>query len=417
MALSRPAPRHGGVAHGSSSSQPEVAEVEVAVDPHHLLRGALLTVALLVAYVGSRRFLGIDLEVYRLGAKAMLAHRNPYVQGLAGSVAPYSYTPFSTVLFVPLHLLSLPAALGAMTFLSLVAMWWSVRVLLTGAFPEWDRIRLEQAAAAVCALALLTEPITENLGFGQVNLILMALVVTDLLVVRHESRRGWLVGFATGVKLTPGIFIAYLVVTRRYRAALNATLATVATVAIGWLAMPAGSRSYWLDGVGADPHHIGDTQYLPNQSLLGSLSRIVGGYAVARPWWLAAAVPVAVGGLWLASRARQRWGEAEGVAITAATGLVVSPVSWSHHWVWYLVPAVLLGARVVHDRGRPAGAALTGLVLSVALSPFWWIPESRRRTTHHSALESVLGSWYTIVAIVGLGLTAAVMFRSSTRRR
>ena len=419
MDLSRGAPDHprpGRVALDPRRGD-ELDPTDTALDARTLLAVALVIAAILVAYVASRRFLGIDLEVYRLGAKALLARRNPYVEGLAGSPAPYSYTPFSTVLFVPLQWLSLPAALAVMTFLSLAAMWWTLRVLLAHAFPEWDQLRRDQAAAAACALALLTEPVTENLGFGQINLLLMALVVTDLLVVRTEGRRGWLIGLATGVKLTPGIFVLYLLVTRRYRAAGNAAVATMATVALGWVAMPAGSRSYWLDGIGADPRHIGDTQYLPNQSLLGSLSRIVGGYATARAWWLVAAALVVVVGMWTARRARDLWGEADGVAVMAVVGLVVSPVSWSHHWVWYLAPAVLLAARVVHHRGRLAGAALGAVALSVALSPFWWIPEVRRRTVQHSVLESVIGSWYTIVAIVGLTVTAAVTYRSSTRRR
>src|SRR5690349_24480546 len=94
--------------------------------------------------------------------------------------------------------------------------------------------RRPETVFAVTALALLAWPVAYTLRLGEVNLIVAALAGADLLRRRDGHwGQGIATGLAAGIKLTPLIFVAYLLITGRIRAAATAAATFVATVVLG----------------------------------------------------------------------------------------------------------------------------------------------------------------------------------------
>jgi hypothetical protein len=196
--------------------------------------------------------------------------------------------------------------------------------------------RRPEVVFAVWALALQTWPVAYTLHLGEVNLILAALIGADLLRPRGDEAwwQGIGTGLAAGIKLTPLIFVAYLALTGRLRAAAVAagTFAVTVGAGSGWL--PAASRAFWLGGVFYDQNRIGDPANPSNQSLSGAVARLAGTGDPPRVWWLVAVLTAGLAGLAIAVWAHRRGYRMAGFLCCAVTGLLVSPISWAHHWVW-----------------------------------------------------------------------------------
>ncbi len=293
----------------------------------------------------------VDLAVYVRGAEALVTG-TPLYQSVPGTL-PFTYTPFAAVVFAPLTLLGTGTARWLFTAGSLVSY---LAVLVVCA----RRLRLSWQHLALVALAgMALEPLVRTILLGQINLYLMALVVIDCLLVR-STRRGWLVGLAAGIKIVPGVFVLYFVLRRDWRSAVRAAAGFVLTVTLGAFVLPAGSRQYWTGGL-FEISHWGPVAVLDakNQSLIGELARIS---HQPSPAMLTTLVLSAAGlALALAAARRQlRIGD-EVAAVTAIAigGLLASPLSWTHHWVW-AVPAIL----VLVSRRQWAIAGLVGLVFA-----------------------------------------------------
>ena len=203
----------------------------------------------------------------------------------------------------------------------------------------------------------------QNLTFGQVNLFLMLAVLVDL--VRPERRwSGVLVGIAAGVKLTPLVFVVLLVLVGRRTAAGRAALAFAGTVAVGFVAMPGSSATYWTDGL-VDAGRVGPPALAHNQSVYGALTRLLDGPPPTL-LWLAVAGPLSLAVLVVGAGWWRRGDRVLGTCLGALAMLLASPVSWSHHWVW-AVPVAL----VLWERSRWAGAAWTAVFVA---RPIVWPP-------------------------------------------
>jgi alpha-1,2-mannosyltransferase len=332
-----------------------------------------------------------DLVVYRDGglivrhvSPAYDPHRaSPLYDWTGARGVQFTYPPFAAVLFSVASVLSWTAMRWAMTLASMAALGLSLW-LVFGALGYRDRpaIRLG-ATLGVSALALATEPVQQTLSLGQVNLLLMLLVVTDLLtggaLVPGGRTRWWHgigIGVAAGVKLTPLIFIPYLLLTRRYRQAATASGVFAATVALGYAILPGDSGTYWANGLFLKANRIVFLGTRGNQSLRGVLTRLAGSVSSGTVPWFAAAVLVAVVGLVAAAllyRARQ---PVPAMLACALTGLLVSPLSWDHHWVW-VAPGMALLAHLGAAAGRRAvraawWAAGSLLFLIFACWPQFW---------------------------------------------
>ena len=295
----------------------------------------------------------LDLHVYYSGglvARHVRPYWNPHLASPLYDWAPsvshghyFTYPPFAALLFslvsfLPWTLLTRLSIAANILFL-LASAWFTFGLLGYRA----GRSRAG-AALLVSAAVFLAEPVLRDIYLGQVNLALMALVLWDF---AQPDRRWWKgagIGVAAGIKLVPLIFIPYLLLTRRFRQAAAACAGFALTVVVGYVVLPGDSRRWWLHEMFADSSRvvvfIGQES---NQSLRGLITRLAGSTAAGGPPWVAAVAIVTVLGLGTAVLLARAGHDAAGVLCCALTGLLISPVSWDHHWVW-VVPAVAVAA-------------------------------------------------------------------------
>ncbi|MFC4604274.1 glycosyltransferase 87 family protein [Rhodococcus kronopolitis] len=286
---------------------------------------------------------GVDLDVYRDGARRAMAglplYTEPVIHGLL-----YTYTPFSTLTFVPVELLPhgidkyLWMGFNLVLLAGIVALCW--RMLgyrVTG--------RVVGLSALLAVASVFLEPVRTTLYFGQVNLVLMLLVLWDTSRGAESRLRGVGVGIAAGIKLTPAYFVLYYLALRQWRAAAVSAVTVLATVAVSWVALPTDSRQYWT-ATFFDSTRIADDAHAANQSLRGALARILGEPAPTWLWLLLAALVVAVS-MWVVVRLHRRGEALLAVTLAGFTAAVVSPFSWSHHWVWFVPLLVWLVHRAL----------------------------------------------------------------------
>jgi alpha-1,2-mannosyltransferase len=395
-------------AEPAAVTEATAATAPLVKGPRWLLpAGALLLAAALAAYLADLvthlSYLAAmrDLVVYRNGGLIVRHvspaydphHGSPLYDWTGQNGVQFTYPPFAAVIFSVASVLSWTAMRWAMTLASLAALGLSLW-LVFGALGYRDRpaIRLG-ATLGVSALALATEPVQQTLALGQVNLLLLLLVVADLLTggaLTPGGRTRWWhgvgIGIAAGVKLTPLIFIPYLLLIRRYRQAAVAAGVFAATVALGYAILPRDSGTYWAHGLFLKANRIVFLGTRGNQSLRGVLTRLAGSVSAGTVPWIAAAVLVGVAGLVAAAllyRARQ---PVPAMLACALTGLLVSPLSWDHHWVW-VAPGIALLAHLGATAGR-------GLVRTA-----WWAAAA--------VLFGVFASWPQFWNLSQSGLTPA----------
>jgi alpha-1,2-mannosyltransferase len=276
--------------------------------------------------------------------------------------------------------------------------------------PAWPLEVGGRTLAWLLPPALMLEPVRSTIIYGQVNVLLMALVTADCLAGSPRWPRGALTGLAAAVKLTPALFVLYFLLRRDYRAAGVTALSFLTATGLGFLLAPGDSARYWTRVV-FDAGRIGDLAYAGNQSIMGMLARagLDPRTPTATGIWLGLSVLVLV----TASRGmRHAFAMTEdslALALNAFAALLISPVSWSHHWVW-AEPAVLAlavggrqpGCRVRWQYLRTRWVAgVSGLVIFAA-SPQWWFPrgEVRWAVWQQAAMSS-----YAIFAALVLLLT------------
>ncbi|WP_053846675.1 glycosyltransferase 87 family protein [Streptomyces sp. NRRL B-24085] len=329
-----------------------------------------------------------DLRVYHGAVDSWVRHGGRlYDYRVPGTPYGFTYPPFAAVAMVPMALLGLRAAIAVGLLLNLGALAVVVR-LLTGR--AWRRHGWYGCVLGACALALF-EPLRDTFSFGQVNLLLLALVLVDawLLATGRERWAGAGIGLAAAVKLTPALFIGLLLAARRWRAAAVATVVALAATGFAAVVAPDASRFYWTDAMW-DTSRVGRLDYVSNQSLQGVLARL--GETDRAVW--AAAVLLTLG-VW-AVRARRAVGAGDWAAAFALTGLtacLVSPVTWVHHLVW-LLPSFAVLVRAGHP--RTAGALYAVLCTSVV---WLWFDDA-------SGVDGFLGAntytWITLGLLLRL---------------
>jgi len=327
---------------------------EAAKDPRLVSwAAAVLTVAavLWIRWSGVRAGSWADLEVYLRGAQAIVTGSPLYVQ--QAGVLPFTYSPFAALVFTPLHLLSSTAARWVFTLGSVVS--YLVAVAAVG----W-RLRLPRRYLVLVALAgIALEPFVRTMLLGQVNLYLMAAVVVDCLVIR-SSRRGWLVGLAAGIKVVPGVFVLYFVLQRDWRSALRAGCGFLVTMVCGAIVAPQDSLRFWTGGL-FRISHFGPSAVVDskNQSLIGELARISQNPSPLMVTELVLFASALALGIAAARRQLRIGDDVAALTAIAVGGLLSSPLSWTHHWVWAL-PAVM----VLVSRRQWVTAWLLGLVFA-----------------------------------------------------
>jgi alpha-1,2-mannosyltransferase len=310
----------------------------------------------------------VDLKVYRIGG-LIVRHQAPYYDphrylplygwpGYGALHLKFTYTPFAAVVFAiislvpmkPLVVLSVITNMAALVF----ALW-----CLFGGLGYAGRRRLGAALLAAAATFWL-QPVIRTIYLGQINLLLMALILWDLCQPdsMQDGRVRWWKGFGTGIaagiKLVPLIFVPYQLITRRFREAAMTVAGFLFTVLLGFAVLPHDSAKWWLHGLVIDDGtRAGFMGWAGNQSLRAIVSRLSGSVASGQHPWEFAAFFALIAGLtaaWFFERAGHH---VVAILATALTGLLVSPISWDHHWVW-ISPAIATAAHYA-VKARTAG--------------------------------------------------------------
>jgi alpha-1,2-mannosyltransferase len=296
-----------------------------------------------------------DLHVY-WGAVHYWAHGGSiydFVQ--PASTYGFTYPPFTALVLLPLALLPWPltvvvSCVAGVLVTVLVIYWFIDPVARRHGFVRWYAVGIVSA----CAIAF--DPLRETLLFGQVNMYLVAIVAFDLLfLTKRGSRFGGVgIGLATAFKLTPGLFLIYLLLARKWRAAFTACSAVAGATLVGMAFAPDASRVFWTDALW-NTDRVGQLDYISNQSLNGAVARLHPHDPSTLLWVLCV---VAVLAVW-AVRIRKAAAAGDEKAALALTGIVtclVSPITWVHHLVW-IMPAMLLLVDRAIAAARPVDAA------------------------------------------------------------
>ncbi len=246
----------------------------------------------------------------------------------------------------------------------------------------------------------------ETFEFGQVNLVLMALVAVDCLAERPPWPRGLLVGLAAAVKLTPAAFVLFFLLRRDMRAAVVAVLTGAAATGLGFVVDAEASVRYWFGGPASG---VSGSVFFTNQTLQAVMARAGASETAITVAWLV----LTLGLLALVVPMVRRCEPALALVVVAAFALLVSPTSWSHHWVW-IAPALLVTAAYA-VRLRSAGWAVATAVLAVAfyVAPFRFLPHDGGAELTWGVGEQVAGATYVIVATV---LLAALRWQYARHR-
>ena len=378
-----------------------------------------------LAYVAWRLFghtpYRIDIDVYQMGARAWMSG-HPLYRGDAlfhtpiGLDLPFTYPPLAAIVFCPFAWLHMPAASVAITVLTLVLLVvstlivltrldvWSTSPVLPG--PAWLR-RCWLAVVVVLPATIWLEPIEANFAFGQINVVLMTLVIADCVPRRTPWPRGLLLGLGIALKLTPAVFVLYFLLRRDNRAALTAMASFVAVTLVGFALSWKDSWEYWTDTV----HHtdrIGSAALNTDQNIAGALARLGLSEQQRFVLWVVGSLLVLAVTVWAMRRLLRADQPVLALICVALFGLVVSPVSWSHHWVWML-PAVLVTAILA---GRRRNVAL-GLVSAAGVALPRWTPIDLLPKHHETSaawwrqLAGMSYVWWALAFIVAAGLTVS----------
>jgi alpha-1,2-mannosyltransferase len=310
-------------------------------------RGRITIVALVFActftfdYNLAQRHGFFDLNVYH-GAINYWVHGGGSLYDFLSPQTTYGFTypPFAALVMLPMALISFNPTIWLSCIACIAATVLLVHILVDPLARRQGWVRW-YAVLLVTAVAVAFEPLRETFLFGQVNIYLVLLVALDLLVLLPRGSRftGVGIGLATAIKLTPAVFLVYLVVTRRWKAAIVGSItATVATVAAAAIA-PSASRVFWTDALW-NTDRIGSVAFISNQSLNGAIARLNPGDP-SKAAWIASALVVTAIWLFRVRRAVAAGDEATGFALTGVLGCLISPITWVHHLVW-VGPAVLL---------------------------------------------------------------------------
>ncbi|RGC68687.1 Polyprenol-phosphate-mannose-dependent alpha-(1-2)-phosphatidylinositol mannoside mannosyltransferase [Micromonospora sp. MW-13] len=342
-----------------------------------------------------------DMKIYH-GAVVWWANGNELYDFIAPSTTlGFTYPPFGGLVMLPMALVPVEVA-GWLNALASIA---ALALVLAGLLrPVVDRLGwpLWFTVGIATPMAVAIEPGRETLGFGQVNLLLFALIMADLIGLRWRAKRGtrfdpadgplrrfvfsgaWAgvgIGLATAVKLTPALFIVYLMITRQWRAAATAVGTAIGVTLAGFALVGTESRAYF-GGVLWQTERVGAADMTPNQSLAGLLARLYDSIETPGLLWLSFSVLVLALGLSRAVSARGDGDELTAFTLVGLTANVISPISWSHHLVWVIPAIIVLADAAVRRREASRGlvqrpgqaSSYSGLPGVNGLRPPIWYP-------------------------------------------
>ena len=368
----------------------------------------------LATLAGSDPFLMVDLAVYVDGARH-LTDGTLYDFFSEPLHLPFTYPPFSAMIFLPLTWLPwmlLRILWQIASFGAIGVMAYSTLRLLGRAGPKAPSPlrHVRGIVVTITALGLWLEPVRTTFNYGQINLFLAALLLAGA-VAGKEWMAGFSVGVAAGVKLTPAITGLYYLLQRRWSAVIWSVVFFVATIGVALVVLPDETVRYFTKLI-FDPGRTGPVWSAINQSLRGAIARLAGQDLTSL--WLVAAAAAGLLGLWVTWVCLKAGDRAAAFLAVQFTGLLISPISWSHHWVWVL-PLLLWCLFGPRQRLTPVRVltvawlvATCSYVVSILIS-FQYIDQPASRP----GWQSGLGVIYPLLGIVTLVIIGVISRRAT----
>ena len=370
----------------------------------------------------------IDMVVYRAEGGAVAHGHDLYDLRVTKYLLPATYPPFAAMLFTPTAWVPVPLLRILVTGanLGLLGVFGYLSALLVG----WPRRAMRPALVfLVVGLGVWLEPVFTTLRYGQINLFIGVLVLYDLTRPDSSRSKGVALGLAAAIKITPGLFAVYLLLSGRIRAGVTAGISCLATMLVGVLVLPHASVEFWTGDL-YDTGRVGKEYIVDNQSLRGVLDRVLHTTHSGTSTLLLSAA-VAVLGLTVAIGIH-RDGEgfprarAWSVLSCAITALLISPISWTHHWVWCVPLVVLLAAEAAHERARASAGLLPrrrwrGTAIAVALGfcsfAMWMVPHKGLSNLRIPYALQPVAAIYPLLGLAFLLLAGERLRRHRRRRR
>lgn len=398
---------------------------------------ALLTVLGIAAGLIVNKFLierfdwRIDAAVYMKGAEALLNGDSLYAQPFdMGDInLPFIYPPIGAILFAPwayFDFINDELAGNFMVLASSLLMLLCLFLVSNAVLAGKNRLLAFTFASVAWPFVLFAEPVLLNADLGQINVFIMALVVLDLLPVKRRIPRGVLIGLAASIKITPLAMLLYFLVKKDFRGIINAVVSLIVFTAIGALLAWENTKEFFtttLMNLNAEGDSGVDTTFQSNSSLQAMIYR----------WWtdrdaaeasslpsilwlilsLLAIAAVAV----LMHHLFARGLHVEAVMVNAMLMLLISPISWSHHWVWLPLWALVFFIRYRQHPDHPRFLLWSGLILTIIqliLPPKWWFGRDGLNVYALNFWEKFLVSDWTWLSI-GLMITLAIGLKAYPR--
>jgi hypothetical protein len=292
----------------------------------------------------------------------------------------YIYPPLFALLFIPLGYLSFPAALD---------LWLGIDLLLLGLFMalyvevRGDEMTLGEVAFMIGISCFEFLPLIWAMAVGQTSLIVLVLLTATLLLWKRgrDVAAGVVLGLAVAIKLTPALLSLFFWWRGRRKIAFASAIVFAATQAVSIAVLGWGvHREFFLNVV---PSMAGGTCYFLNQSLGAFFNRLLTHGDVrevqlvqsgaARLLSLAAGLLLLVicaPALRRAARDSVLSDEIQFGVVLLLT-LVLSPISWSHHYLLALLPILSLAGSLGRRTPPPVpGAVVLGVAyLLIARKP------------------------------------------------
>jgi alpha-1,2-mannosyltransferase len=367
----------GGADGRVSSSASDAAVVVTRRHKYRLAALAAVITALLSTIPGRRGW--FDIGVYH-DAVSYWTHAPGHLYDFISPGTPYGFTypPFAAVCMLPMALLGWHTTIAINFVITVIASVFLLYVLVDPIARREGWSRWYAFAVAACLFALI-EPVRDTFGYGQINLVLVALVYTDLVLLKGRWSRyaGVGTGIAAAIKLTPGVFILYFLLTRRWRAAAFSAGTMITATAVAAVIAPSATLTYFTRALW-DTNRIGVASYVSNQSLMGLVARL----RPANPshaLWMVLVVAVMCAWAWRVRAAAATGNDRIGFALTGVVACLISPITWVHHLVWLIPALVELTASALprdpadRQRTRRMRAAITAYtLLSSGIVWIWW---------------------------------------------
>lgn len=347
----------------------------------------------------------IDLQVYRFGVQAWWHGHDmygPLPRVANGAELPFVYPPFAALILGPLALLPWDASVVTVYVFSGLGLAVTLYLVSRVVRPSLGRAGGVAVASIALPLAVLLEPVSDTFSFGQVSLIMMALVAIDCLAGKTLWPRGFGIGIAAAIKLTPAAFVLFFLIRKDYRSALTAALTFVGAALVGFIVDFHASIQYWFQG-GLNGGGVSGTAFKTNQAIEATLVRMGLSGLLEKSIWIAIALIL----LALTVLAMRQAEPALALMANAGLGLLVSPTSWSHYYVW-VVPTllVMLGYAIRHVEQRSwravpwlAWGVLTAVFFHLA--PFHRLPDTDFPVVHvhWTGPQQLSAATYVLVSV------------------